>query len=342
MPKAIEKEINNIGEFMQEILSLQILNHDGLLSIQDFADKYRLSGELVYRGQYDNSDTLLPTLARPDRYTGKVPLQEERDIIQEIKRSLPDVFRDDYSPLDLLGIMQHFGAPTRLLDVTENPFVALFFACSGYGNKDGEVIVFYNERDNYLDPLVNNAIAETYAKFESHHFVSGGLGSDVFFDKSTSSACYEGERLLKQIQSHPPLIDFDESTECGHPYSESQVKDYYVAKWHSSPQIVTASTRAKRQEAQRGKYILFPNDTTENADGQTIIIPNISSIDKIGNDSDLRVCRRLIIPFAAKSSMLRELDCFGINQGSLFPENIESICKSIVFRTLLRDPRITT
>jgi hypothetical protein len=38
--------------------------------------------------------------------------------------------------------MQHYGLPTRLLDISGNPLVALFFACSSKLAKDGEVIIF--------------------------------------------------------------------------------------------------------------------------------------------------------------------------------------------------------
>lgn len=96
-----------------------------------------LSSELegwAFRGQKDARWPLLTSLSRylsayiPDRSSWR--LREERAI--RIFRRKAHNYLDNPSVLDnelrCLALMQHHGAPTRLLDFTKSPFVAAFFA----------------------------------------------------------------------------------------------------------------------------------------------------------------------------------------------------------------------
>lgn len=69
------------------------------------------------------------------------------DFISESCRYIKNVPINDVAAW--LEIAQHFGAPTRLLDFTENPLVALYFACSGTTESDASVWIvnepFYNQ-----------------------------------------------------------------------------------------------------------------------------------------------------------------------------------------------------
>jgi FRG domain protein len=57
-------------------------------------------------------------------------------------------FINDPTALEKLVKMQHFGMPTRLMDISSSPYVGLYFACNAHADIDGEVVIFAVPEDD--------------------------------------------------------------------------------------------------------------------------------------------------------------------------------------------------
>lgn len=95
--------------------------------------------ETFYRGNADKDWELIPSILR----TPDGPWVEDQ-LFREMVAHEPQSFSECRSALDYLVQMQHYGLPTRLLDVSMNPLVALYFACeeTGSNRRDGAVCLF--------------------------------------------------------------------------------------------------------------------------------------------------------------------------------------------------------
>lgn len=118
-----------------------------------------LVGPIWFRGIKSEHYGLIPKLHRDAHDAEAVRRREARLLARFAERSMPfwnpGYPRDDWS---LLFSMQHYGAPTRLLDWTENLFVAAYFASLPYTSseeqqtaKDGRAAIWT------LDPVAWNA-----------------------------------------------------------------------------------------------------------------------------------------------------------------------------------------
>lgn len=92
-----------------------------------------------FRGVGSTKFKLSPSIMRHCEISDHKSMEkmEDRLLIRFKERSLPylkDRIEDDWQ---LLFLMQHYGIPTRFLDWTENPAIALFFALSSAKKNNG-------------------------------------------------------------------------------------------------------------------------------------------------------------------------------------------------------------
>ena len=89
-----------------------------------------------FRGHGDESWQMLPSIYR-ETYL----IENEDKIIKDALTYCPDDFLPSDTLFEKLVKLQHYGCYTRLLDLTANALVALYFAASPSSNKDGELII---------------------------------------------------------------------------------------------------------------------------------------------------------------------------------------------------------
>lgn len=131
--------------------------------LEELADVYRsyplMKSGFVFRGMEDHSYKLLPSVYREviDDVDG-ININNSKYLAFVDEKSILHEFLQDaaaYVPqLDIheyvrwIELAQHHGVPTRFLDWTENPLVALYFACES--NSDCDAVIWILHKANYF------------------------------------------------------------------------------------------------------------------------------------------------------------------------------------------------
>lgn len=270
-PPPRHKKILGVAESVESFLQLL------------YASPGKVGTEAFFRGHSDARYELTPSLLRKwDNGDWKFMPSEDR-LCKELLIAHHDEFHGDQYCFDRLVRMQHYGLPTRLLDISGNPLVALFFACSCPADQselEGEVIVFHvaSETMKYFDSdtvsCLSNLSNLTYAQKN---------GIDLSLDEETFNTTSVAKKLLHHIKSEKGFFE-----------------DRLVPDHLRSIICVKAKRTNTRIKSQSGAFLLF---------GHEAALPDAGQV-------GIEISR---VTIRKKAYILDQLDRININATTVYP-----------------------
>lgn len=116
-----------------------------------------LNEENIYRG-YNRIEELYPVLFRKEYYKENKEEMKclERNLLSEFEKYAM-AYISPLNEMEFLAYAQHYGLPTRLLDFTYNPYIALLFAINDEKTEDGyyKIIICPKEKCTEIDVYHN-------------------------------------------------------------------------------------------------------------------------------------------------------------------------------------------
>lgn len=126
--------------------------------IEKLSEQTEPGDTIWFRGHASAAWTLTPSLGRDKKL-----LSQELNLLKRfIQLSIPQMTETvPVAEWDWVFIMQHHHVPTRLLDWSESPLAALWFALSSAGYEDEDAAIWC------LDPLALNTAAKLRGRWET-------------------------------------------------------------------------------------------------------------------------------------------------------------------------------
>ncbi len=271
--------INTIEEYLAAIKEIEV------------SLRKPLNNVVFYRGEdklYDKVSSSLYLLKDKMRETIE---QTEMAILEEAKTRFPEVVKECNDNIEMLIKYQHYSLPTRLLDVTANPLVALYFACHDYN----------------ADNCENGRVLICTKPITPYEFVQS-----------------IGELLpIKDLRNLKELSNI--SRQSRHPlgFSEKQTL-MMLSNTITKPLLFRPPQDNARIKAQQGAFIFTPIKIWHGKSGNEFPIEKVGYAEvrdnEVGNLNTMFEHNFIVIPAPAKEQIIDQLDRIDVNEASLFQD----------------------
>lgn len=271
------------------------------LTVVDYLNGLAQSGDYVFRG-YGKQSEMLPGIIRDKDYTNL-----ENRLLTDFERYGSNYFTAN-TPIDFMSYAQHFGLPTRLLDFTFNPFIALSFA------------IYNPKSSNYKDPDDKDYYYIRYASLSENICVPViPLNDEIYQSKFIQT----DSLATKSMQCIDSVTDLFGGNILGRNISS-------LTGFRGIDEIVDL------QEKLRNQAILFvnPNQSNQRIIMQQGLFMFPYTLDKKAHIDILNKNSRVVmIHKSHRDKLIKYLDTMGYNTFRLMPD-LSSICQAIKRRAI--------
>ncbi|WP_270513652.1 FRG domain-containing protein [Streptococcus mutans] len=135
------EKLDDVTKFVDLANSIKKIESEGETLFYRGVQPYYKGKGTEYHENF-NKDVIIPKLYRDSL--------NEKEIIEAALDKYPNEFSNINSNIEVLLKLQYYEIPTRLLDITSNPFIATYFSLDNVPEKKTSKVYIFNSKDFVL------------------------------------------------------------------------------------------------------------------------------------------------------------------------------------------------